>query len=98
MIPRGEEIVTILDPFAVGGPNPDAQMLFIVDYSQLLINPTFSSYMQNGICSGPVSSFNQRAFLVTEAQFTDDRDDFHILFPPPYRICAADDINCITGP
>jgi hypothetical protein len=25
-------------------------------------------------------------------------DDIHDLYPPPFRICAANDIDCITGP
>ena len=98
MVPSWEEVAIIPDPFALGGPDPDAHMIFIMDYSQLVLDPFTRSHMKNGVCIDDNTINPGYALPVTEAQFTDDRDDFHILFPPPYRICAADDFKCISEP
>ena len=96
MVPSRKQIQIIIDPFAAGGPNPDARLIFFIDFDQLT-EITHNRRLDNGGDCG-IYKGTEWAVPIIDSQFTDFRDDFHILFPPPYRICAADDIDCIIGP
>ena len=98
MLPSWRESVIVIDPFAAGSPNMDARLIFFIDRSQIIPLLAMGSFIIDGggcLTQGQVPQFS---IPITEDQFSDDRDDFHVLFPPPYRICPADDFDCITGP
>lgn len=85
MLPNFKESAIIIDPFAAGGPNSDARLIFFLDYNQLIFIAPLSILDDTGNCITR-NSGEQWAFPVTEVQLSDFRDDFHALFPPPYRI------------
>jgi len=85
MLPNFKESAIIIDPFAAGGPNSDARLIFFLDYNQLIFIAPLSILDDAGNCITQNYS-PQWAFPVTEVQLSDFRDDFHALFPPPYRI------------
>jgi len=85
MLPNFKESAIIIDPFAAGGPNSDARLIFFLDYNQLIFIAPLSILDDAGNCITQ-NQGEQWAFPVTEVQLSDFRDDFHALFPPPYRI------------
>lgn len=36
------------------------------------------------------------AFSFSEGQYSDNREDLHALYPPPYHVCRSDDTACIN--
>ena len=97
MLPNWKDATVIIDPITAGGPNTDARLIFIVDNSQIVSEVVINSYVDDaGDCITETGGY-RLGIPVDELQFTNFRDDFHVLFPPPYRICKADDFGCI-GP
>lgn len=97
MLPGWKNSAIIIDPFAAGGPNLDVRLVFFIDDSQMTLDATISYLNDAGDCIS-TNQTEQWSVPVIEVQFSDFREDLHVLYPPPYRICAADDTDCITGP